>query len=107
MTTSRRNCANANNNSKSCAALWKYADANAGKFPPTRSDSAIAAALWHVPYPSEVQYYYVGGTRSKDATPLAAEPELFGVERLVLCVDGEIRTMTSDEIARALPAGKS
>lgn len=87
-------------------ALWKYADAHDGKFPLERSDPAIAAGLWNVPDPSGASYVYVASTRGNDRTPLAFEPELFGVDRLVLCVDGVIRTMTSDEIARALPAEK-
>jgi hypothetical protein len=87
-------------------ALWTYADANAGKFPLAKSDPAIAADLWNVPHPTAVQYLYVAGTRGNRTTPLAFEPELFGAERLVLCLDGGIRTMTSDEIARALPAEK-
>jgi hypothetical protein len=88
------------------AALWKYADEHGGKFPVVRSDPAIAAALWNVPHPTGTQYLYAPGERGNSTTPLAFEPELFGVDRLVLCVDGEIRTMTSDEIARALPAEK-
>jgi len=87
-------------------ALWRYADANAGKFPPSASEPSIAVGVWLVPYPTEARYLYVPGVRGNDKMPLAFEPELFGAERLVLCVDGEIRTMASDEIAKALPAEK-
>ena len=36
----------------------------------------------------------------------AFEPEVFGVDRMVLCTDGAIRIMTSDEIVQALPGEK-
>ena len=85
-------------------ALWKYADANDDKFPLAKSDPAIPAALWNAPHPTEAKYIYIAGTRRSTTRPLAFEPELYGAERLVLCVDGVIRTMTSDEIAQALPA---
>lgn len=84
--------------------LWKHADDHDGAFPATRS--ALPTPFWNVPDPSGMQYVYVAGTRGKEATPLAFEPELFGTERLVLCVDGVIRTMTSDAIVQALPAEK-
>ena len=87
-------------------ALWKYADEHEGKFPLAKSDPALAAPLWNVPHPTEVQYVYVAGKRGNEKAPLAFEPELFGADRLVLGVDGVIRTMTSDEIAKALPAEK-
>jgi hypothetical protein len=87
-------------------ALWKYADEHEGKYPLAKSDTAIASPLWKVPDPSGMQYLYVAGARSKESVPLAFEPEIFGADRLVLFANGEIRTMTSDEIAQSLPAGK-
>lgn len=87
-------------------ALWKYADAHDGKFPNSRTDSGISALTWSVPHPSDVQYLYVGGVRRDEPAPLAFEPELFGTDRLVLCVDGGIRIMMSDEIAKALAPEK-
>ncbi len=90
------------------AALWKYADEHDGKFPLARSEPAIATALWTVPDPTGMQYIYLpaDNRRSAGTTPLAFEPELFGTDRLALCVDGVIRTMTSDEISQALAAVK-
>lgn len=85
------------------AALWEYADGHAGKFPPSQTDPAIAAELWRIPDPSGLLYVYVPGEPGN--RPLAFEPEIYS-ERLVLCGDGVIRTMTSDEIARALAAEK-
>jgi hypothetical protein len=87
-------------------ALWTYADEHGEAFPPARSEPGIPATLWNVPDPSGMQYLYVPGVRGESATSLAVEPDLFGDRRFVLCVDGQIRTMTSDEIARALPTEK-
>lgn len=89
-------------------ALWKYADEHDGKFPAAKSDPAVATELWTVPDPSGMTYLYTPGStgRSRTNIPLAFEPELFGADRLVLCDDGEIRTMTSDEIALALAEAK-
>lgn len=88
------------------AALWTYSDANAGKLPQSATDAGLADALWTVPDPSGFRYIYVGGIRSDAKTPLAFEPELFGSERFVLCVDGVIRSMTSEQITAALAAEK-
>ncbi|MSU79686.1 MAG: hypothetical protein EXS16_16560 [Gemmataceae bacterium] len=88
------------------AALWTYSDTNAGKLPQSPSDAGIADALWTIPDPSGVRYIYVGGARADAKTPLAFEPELFGNDRLVLCVDGVIRMMTSEDISKALPEVK-
>lgn len=92
-------------------ALWKYADEHHGNFPAAQSDPAIPASLWIVPDLSGMTYVYPPsppgrGAGGESGTPLAFEPELFGTDRLVLCTDGQIRTMTSDEIAKALPADK-
>jgi hypothetical protein len=87
-------------------ALWKYADEHDGKFPLARSEPGIAADLCSPPELAGLQYIYVPSARRVEKTPLAFEPELFGAERFVLCVDGVIRAMTSDEIAQALPVEK-
>jgi hypothetical protein len=91
-------------------ALWKYADAHDNKFPSEKSDPALPASIWDVPHPSEAKYLYVGGRRYEERRPgreapipVAFEPELFGPERLVLCANGDIRIMSSDEIAKAMP----
>ena len=85
-------------------ALWKYADEHENNLPAAKSDPAISTEMWSVPHASGMQYLYVAGVRRDSATPLAFEPEVFGVDRMVLCTDGAIRAMTSDEIAQALPA---
>ena len=83
-------------------ALWKYADEHEQNLPTAKSDPAIGPELWNVPHSSGVQYLYVPGTRRNAPIPLAFEPEVFGIDRMVLCQDGVIRIMTSDEIAQAL-----
>ncbi|HZZ80831.1 MAG TPA: hypothetical protein VFE62_20175 [Gemmataceae bacterium] len=90
------------------AALWQYANSHEGRLPPTQAEPSISAELWMVPDPSGMTYLYVAGRNqsAEPAAPLAFEPDLFGGERLVLCVDGVIRTMTSDGIAQALAAEK-
>jgi hypothetical protein len=84
-------------------ALWEYAIAHEGRFPSDVSDPAIAADRWQVPDPSGMRYLYVAGRHlSSRAEPLAFEPELFGSDRLVLLSNGEIRAMSSDDLAVAL-----
>jgi hypothetical protein len=87
-------------------ALDKYAMEHDGQYPLERSNPAIPAELWNVPDPSGMQYLYIPAERGKGPIPLAFEPELFGSERLVLCANGAIVTMTSDDIARVFAAEK-
>ena len=53
------------------AALWKYADAHEGRFPPTQADPEIEAILWKAPDPSGMTYFYITG-RDKTANAAAA-----------------------------------
>lgn len=83
-------------------ALWSYAQAHAGRFPPHRADPWVPPALWEVPDPSGLYYLYVPDpTASQARSILAFEPEIFGPKRLVLFTNGEIRPMRSDEISQA------
>jgi hypothetical protein len=85
------------------AALWHYAQAHEGRFPPDRSAPEIPEETWQVPDPSGLRYLYEGG-RAADvgATPLAYEPGIYGADRLVLLTNGEVRRMPLAEIRRAL-----
>jgi hypothetical protein len=86
------------------AALWHYAEGHGGHFPPDRSAVEIPDEVWRVPDPSGLHYVYVPGQKlDAGPIPLAYEPGLFGPERMVLSVDGGVRTMTLDEIRRGLP----
>jgi hypothetical protein len=87
-------------------ALWRHARAHEGRFPPDRTVSDIPREAWQVPDLSGLPYVYVGGLRVDQDRPLAYEPEVFGLRRLVLFANGEIREMEWEEIARALAAEK-
>jgi hypothetical protein len=88
-------------------ALWGYADAHQGQFPPDRTSPAIPADKWTAPDPSGMRYLYeVGQAAGRGNTPLACEPELFGSRRFVLFTNGDIREMDSDAISQARRAGK-
>jgi hypothetical protein len=88
-------------------ALWGYADAHQGQFPPDRTSPAIPAEKWAVPDPSGMRYLYEAGQAAgRGHTPLAYEPELFGSRRFVLFTNGDIREMDSDAISQARRAEK-
>ncbi len=88
-------------------ALWGYAAAHQGQFPPDRTSPAIPADKWTVPDPSGMRYLYeVGQAAGRGNTPLAYEPELFGSRRFVLFTNGDIREMDSDAISQARRAEK-
>jgi hypothetical protein len=88
-------------------ALWLYAQAHDRHFPPTTSAWEIPADRWQVPDLSGMRYLYVPGQiAGKDVKPIAYEPQLFGLERLVLFTTGEIRSMTFDQLAPLIPAEK-
>jgi hypothetical protein len=83
-------------------ALWQYAQAHQGRFPSDRSDPWISREVWQVPDASEMRYVYVPGRKADDGiAPLVYEPDLFGVNRLVLYTNGEIRSVHGDELASA------
>lgn len=88
-------------------ALWRYAKAHDGRFPPSRSDPAIPPEMWRLPGPSQAQYVYAGGAATLfDPVPLAHEPEVFGRGRWVLFTDGAIRRLSGEELQRAMSGGK-
>ena len=84
-------------------ALWRYAEAHDGQFPRDRDEADIPADAWRVPGPSAMRYVYVTGRRAANtARPLAYEPGLFGTQRLVLTVNGDIERLSIDELQRRL-----
>jgi hypothetical protein len=86
--------------------LWEYARGHGGRFPASQSDEVVLAELWRPPG-SGARYLYVGGEASAlDGAPLAYEPEVFSGGRWVLFTDGTIRRLTTDELRRALAAGR-
>ena len=75
-----------------------------GRYPPADATS-IPAGEWKTAHPSGMRFRYVPGRSVRDAGKvLAYEPELFGDVRLVLFADGEVRRMTSAELAPLLTA---
>jgi hypothetical protein len=84
------------------SALAAYAVSHKNEYPPP-NDTAIAAERWRVPGPSGMRYVYLPNRSTNDpGRVLACEPEIFGEWRLVLFTDGNIRRMTSAELAPLL-----
>lgn len=84
------------------AALWNYARAHGGKFPPDRDVSDIPRDLWEMPAPLRVPYVYVGGlVADQGESPLAYEPDLDGRGCLVLLTNGEVRHMPFRDVLQA------
>ncbi len=89
------------------AALWRYARAHDGRFPESRTDPGVPPERWLLPDESGLHYVYRGGTvNTLHGVPLAYEPEVAGSPRWALFTDGELRFLTADELALALPAEK-
>jgi hypothetical protein len=85
------------------AALAAYALQHDGRYPPS-GDPAIAADLWKTPHASGMRYVYSSGRTTQDpGRVLACEPELFGDGRLALFTNGEVKRMTTAELAPLLP----
>ena len=88
------------------AALAVSAVSHEGRYPPP-NDTAIPAEKWRVPGPSGMRYVYLPSRTTHDpGRVLACEPELFGEWRLVLFTNGDIRRMTSAELAPLLAEAK-
>jgi hypothetical protein len=83
-------------------ALAAYAGSHDGRYPPS-DDTAIAPHLWRTPHASGMRYVYRANCTTRDpGRILACEPELFGDGRLVLFTNGDIKRMTSAELAPLL-----
>lgn len=87
-------------------ALAVSAVSHEGRYP-RPNDTAIAESAWRVPGASGMRYVYLPNRTTHDpGRVLACEPELFGEMRLVLFTDGDIRRMTSAELAPLLAEAK-
>ncbi len=74
-------------------ALWQFAATHEGRFPTEAEAAEMPGTVWEVADPSEMHFVYVPGlTVQSRETLLAAEPEIFGSERLVLWSNGQITT---------------
>jgi hypothetical protein len=86
------------------AALWDYAFAHQGDFPPSRTDPAVPADMWKLPDPSGLQYLYLAGKFAREERLVAYEPELYSNGRMVLLASGEIRLVDEATLEGMLPA---
>jgi hypothetical protein len=87
------------------AALVAFAFQHEGHYPQA-SDPVIPADLWETPHASGMRYIYQTSHTTKDRDRiLACEPELFDDGRLVLLTSGEVKRMSSADIALLLSWG--
>jgi hypothetical protein len=81
-------------------ALWQYAETHDHQFPPSATGPEPAADLWLLPGVTGARYLYRPGLKPNEGRRLLAfEPEVFEGKRWVLFSSGELRRLTSDEIA--------
>jgi hypothetical protein len=74
-------------------ALWQFAATHDGRFPSDAEAAEMPDTVWEVADPSAMRFVYVASlTAQSRETLLAAEPEIFGPERLVLWTNGLITT---------------
>jgi len=83
-------------------ALWGWAAQHGGNLPASIEAAGLHPGVWETPDAARFPYVYFGDRRLGEPAPLAAEPEVFGAERLVLLADGRQQTMTSDALAEVL-----
>ena len=89
------------------AALAEFAKQHDGRFPEKNDLATIGSSLWEMPGTNGMRYRYVGGLSIADSSKIHAyEPEFFGGKRLALTADGNIRSLTTEEIRRELPQEK-
>lgn len=84
-------------------ALFDYARAHDGKFPPSDFVPEIPDKLWEAPDQQGNHYIYTGGLSTNAAsTLLAVEPAAFGEVRYVLTVAGQIEKLSASELAERM-----
>jgi hypothetical protein len=87
-------------------ALFNYAQAHQGTFPPHDFAQEIPEKLWESPDPTGSHYVYSGGLSTNGpGSVLALEPPNFGENRFVLLISGEIRLLSKEEIETRLKRG--
>jgi len=90
------------------AALFDYARAHDGRFPPHDFVTEIPEKIWEAPDQLGTHYLYMGGLTTNDVTLIiAVEPKAFGELRFVLTAGGKIEKRPDELIAeRAVPLPK-
>lgn len=85
--------------------LWDFADRD-GSFPLSVT-AAGNADIWKVPGGNGVEYLYFPNLTTDDARYLlACEPDLFQGPRFVLLSDGQVQTMTNDQVRELIQRGR-
>ena len=85
------------------AALFQYAQAHGGQFPPHDYVLDIPDKLWQAPDSTGTRYLYIGGlSLGQSNSILACEPQNFGDDRLVLLVNGEIKPVKTADLYKLL-----
>ena len=80
-----------------------YATVSTRGIIPPRMIQSFPWSLWKTPHTSGMRYIYLPNRTTRDpGRVLACEPELFGDGRLVLFTGGEVKQMTSTELAPLL-----
>jgi len=87
------------------SALWRYAEAQGGAFPPDDREGAIPSATWETPDVSRARYVYLPGRKADVGDePVAYEPTAFPPPRFLLTSEGQIQSLSDDEL-RSMLAG--
>ncbi len=83
-------------------ALWSYAAAHDGQFPPHDAVPQISEKLWRLPGTSLRLIYVPGRLRDQGELPLVYEPGVYGAERVVLMASGQIVSLSRAELQACL-----
>ena len=82
-------------------ALFEYARAHEGRFPPHDFVAEIPEKIWESPDENGTRYIYHGGWTTNDVSMLiAVEPLIFGETRFALSGAGTIVAITAEEITK-------
>jgi hypothetical protein len=88
-------------------ALFEYARAHEGRFPPHDLVPEIPEKMWESPDENGTRYIYHGGWTTNDVSKLiAVEPSIFGDSRFALSGAGAIMVVTADESIKGEAARK-
>lgn len=80
-------------------ALWMYAKAHGGQFPPNDLVADVPAEVWETVHPSRLNFLYVPGRAADVGNRIVAyEPGVYGQQRLALASDGTIAPRRLEEI---------
>jgi hypothetical protein len=89
-------------------ALWEYAKAHDGSFPPNDRDPAIPSGFWETADPSRARFVYIAGRKAGVGSEVVAyEPTNVFPGPRVLLSDGIIRSGNDSEIQAARRAASA